>query len=194
MMPEMNGNQLCYEVKNNIETSHIPFILLTSLIEDQHKIEGIKTGADIYLEKPFNLELLKTCAANLLENRKRLRDKFMNNNESPEELSSLDKKFIETAMAILEKNISNSEFSIETFEKELGMSHAALYRKFKTLIGKTPLDYINQFRLKKAAELLQLGEYNVNEVAYMVGFSDPKYFSTVFKKFYGANASEFLKK
>ncbi len=196
MMPNMNGNQLCYEIKNNIETSHIPLVLLTSLTSTSYKIEGIKTGADSYLEKPFEMELLKITLDNLLKNSKRLREKFLKNETSVDDdsLSELDQKFVNNAIQIIEINLSDSEFSVENFEKALGMSHAALYRKFKTLIGKTPLDFINQYRLKKAAELLQTRNYNINEVAYMVGFSDPKYFSTVFKKYFGNNASEYLKK
>jgi len=93
----------------------------------------------------------------------------------------------------VEANLSNSNFSIEELEKEVGMSHASLYRKFKGLLGKTPLEFIQHYRLKKSMELLVSGEHYVNEVAYMVGFSDPKYFSTVFKKFYGKNASDYLK-
>ena len=195
MMPEMNGNEFCYEIKNNIDTSHIPFILLTSLTATYNKIDGIKTVADIYLEKPFDLEVLKSYIDNLLQNQKRLREKFLKSEMSLNEgLSALDKDFVTNGIRIIEENLSNSEFSVEDFEKAMGMSHAALYRKFKTLIGKTPLEFINQYRLKKAAELLKQGCYNVNEVAYMVGFSDPKYFSTSFKKLFGSNASEFKEK
>lgn len=195
MMPEMNGNEFCYQIKNNIDTSHIPFILLTSLTATYNKIDGIKTGADIYLEKPFDLELLKSYIDNLLQNQKRLKEKFLKSEMSAnDDLSTLDKEFVSNGIRIIEENLSNSDFSVEDFEKAMGMSHAALYRKFKTLIGKTPLEFINQYRLKKAAELLKQGCYNVNEVAYMVGFSDPKYFSTSFKKLFGNNASNFKEK
>jgi AraC-like DNA-binding protein len=111
-----------------------------------------------------------------------------------EDLSLLDKKFIDQATKIVEDNIGNPDFAIEDLEREIGMSHASLYRKFKGLLGKTPLEFIQQYRLKKAMELLVSGNHNVNEVAYMVGFSDPKYFSTVFKKHYGKNASDYLKR
>ncbi|HEY0667909.1 MAG TPA: ATP-binding protein, partial [Sphingobacteriaceae bacterium] len=195
MMLEMNGSEFCAEIKNNIDTSHIPFILLTSLTATQNKVDGIKTGADIYLEKPFNLEVLKSYVDNLLLNQKRLKEKFLKSEMTANDgLSDLDKDFVSNGIRIIEENLSNSQFSVEDFEKAMGMSHAALYRKFKTLIGKTPLDFINQYRLKKAAELLKQGGYNVNEVAYMVGFSDPKYFSTSFKKLFGSNASDFREK
>ena len=195
MMPTMDGTEFCYEIKNNLKTSHIPFILLTALGGNENKIEGYKIGADTYLEKPFDIDLLRSCIDNLLESRRRLKERFANN-EMPinDDLSLLDKKFIGQAAKITEDNIGNPDFSIEDLEREIGMSHASLYRKFKGLLGKTPLEFIQQFRLKKAMELLTSGNHNVNEVAYMVGFSDPKYFSTVFKKHYGRNASEYLKR
>ncbi|MCX2486213.1 hybrid sensor histidine kinase/response regulator transcription factor [Pedobacter sp. MR2016-24] len=194
MMPVMDGNEFCYEIKNNIKTSHIPFILLTALSTNEHKIESYRTGADTYLEKPFDLDLLISCINNLLENRKKLREKFAGN-ELPVgvDLSPLDKKFIEQAIKITEENLANPDFAIEDLEKQIGMSHASLYRKFKGLLGKTPLEFIQQYRLKQSMELLVSGKYNVNEVAYLVGFSDPKYFSTVFKKYFGQNASQYLR-
>lgn len=194
MMPLMDGNEFCYEIKNNLKTSHIPFILLTALTTNEHKIEGYKIGADTYLEKPFDVDLLRSCIDNLLVGRKKLRERFANA-DAPviDGLNELDKKFIEEVVKIVESNLSNSNFSIEELEKEIGMSHASLYRKFKGLLGKTPLEFIQHYRLKKSMELLVSGEHYVNEVAYLVGFSDPKYFSTVFKKFYGKNASDYLK-
>lgn len=195
MMPEMNGNEFCYEIKNNFETSHIPFILLTSLTATTHKIDGINTGADIYLEKPFDLDLLNSYLSNLLQNQKRLKEKFMKSEFSVnDELGKLDKEFITKVIKIIDDNLSNSDFLVDDFEKSLGMSHAALYRKFKTLIGKTPLEFINQYKLKCAAELLQQGTHNVNEIAYQVGFSDPKYFSSSFKKQFGSSPSKYKEK
>lgn len=194
MMPLMDGNEFCYEIKNNLKTSHIPFILLTALTSNEHKIEGYKIGADTYLEKPFDVDLLRSCIDNLLVGRKKLRERFANADLTQSEgLNELDKKFIEDVAKIVENNLSNSNFSVEDLEKEIGMSHASLYRKFKGLLGKTPLEFIQHYRLKKSMELLVSGGHYVNEVAYMVGFSDPKYFSTVFKKFYGKNASDYLK-
>jgi len=194
MMPEMNGYQLCYKLKNHIETSHIPVILLTSLTSDHNKIDGIKTGADIYMEKPFDLELLKASIEGLLRNRERIKDKFLRKENITDDdgLNELDRKFIEKAESIIEKNLSNSDFSIEVFEREMGISHAGMYRKFKSIMGKTPLVFMQEIRLKKAIEMISSGNYQVNEVAYAVGYSDPKYFSTVFKKHFGENASEYL--
>jgi signal transduction histidine kinase/ligand-binding sensor domain-containing protein/DNA-binding response OmpR family regulator len=194
MMPDMDGNEFCYEIKNNIKTSHIPFILLTALSTNQHKIESYKTGADTYLEKPFDLDLLRSCIDNLIENRRKLKERFANNEVLvSESMTGLDKKFVDQIIKITEANLANADFAIEELEKEVGMSHASLYRKFKGLMGKTPLEFIQHYRLKKAMDLLVNGGHNVNEVAYMVGFSDPKYFSTVFKKHFGKNASEYLR-
>jgi len=194
MMPDMDGNEFCYEIKNNIKTSHIPFILLTALTTNQHKVESYKTGADTYLEKPFDLDLLRSCINNLIENRKKLKERFATNELVVSDgMTEIDKKFVEQIATITETNLANPNFTIEDLEKEIGMSHASLYRKFKGLMGKTPLEFIQHYRLKKSMDLLTSGEHNVNEVAYLVGFSDPKYFSTVFKKHFGKNASEFLR-
>lgn len=196
MMPIMNGNQLCYELKNQIETNHIPIILLTSLTSDEHKIDGIKTGADLYMEKPFDIELLKTSIESLLQNRERIKNKLLRKENITDEdgLNDLDRSFIEKAIEIIEQNLTNPEFSVDVFGREIGMSHAGMYRKFKTVMGKTPLDFIHEIRLKKAVDMLSNGNYQVSEVAYAVGYSDPKYFSTVFKKYFGENASDYLRR
>jgi len=194
MMPVMDGAEFCYEVKNNIKTSHIPFILLTALSSNEHKTEGYKMGADVYMEKPVDIDLLINCIRNLLINRERIRGKFIKDEAIPsDDFNELDKKFIDQVTKIAEDNISNPDYSVEDMEREIGISHAGLYRKFKAIFGNTPLEFIQHHRLKKSLELLQSGNYYVNEVAYMVGFSDPKYFSNVFKKYYGKNASDFLK-
>jgi len=194
MMPVMDGTEFCSEVKNNIKTSHIPFILLTALSSNEHKTEGYKMGADVYMEKPVDIDLLINCIRNLLINRERIKEKFIKDEIIPSDnFNELDKKFIDQVIKIAEDNISNSDYSVEDMERELGISHAGLYRKFRVIFDNTPLEFIQHYRLKKSLELLQSGNYYVNEVAYMVGFSDPKYFSNVFKKYYGKNASDFLK-
>ena len=192
MMPEMDGREFCHEIKKNVETSHIPVILLTALTTTEHKKEGFKMGADSYLEKPFDIELLKIRIDNLLENRKRLIDKFSSSTEQVETEPAAGPQFLEQVNAIMEENLANYDFSVDEFEKSLGLSHSVLYRKFNATMGKTPNDFITQYRLKKSLILLNNGTLNINEVAYAVGFSDPKYFSTVFKKHFGKNASDFL--
>jgi signal transduction histidine kinase/DNA-binding response OmpR family regulator len=194
MMPVMDGTEFCYEVKNDLKTCHIPFILLTALCSNEHKTEGYRIGADVYLEKPVDIEMLTHCITNLLRNREKIKDKFSKDDISPSDvLNELDKKFIVQVLKIIETHLDNPDYSAEDFEREIGMSHAGLNRKFKALFDKTPMEFIQHSRLKKSVELLQSGNYYINEVAYMVGFSDPKYFSVVFKKYFGRNASDFLK-
>ncbi len=195
MMPVMDGAELCFEIKNNLRTNHIPVILLTALSSNENKAEGYRAGADIYLEKPVDIDLLVNCILNLLENRKKIKEKFVQEEYEPGDgMNEADKKFISRVWHLTEANLSNSAFSAEDLERETGLSRANLYRKFKELLNKTPLEFIQQYRLNKSVELLQSGNYYVNEIAYQVGFSDPKYFSIVFKKYFGKNASEFLKK
>lgn len=194
MMPIMEGTEFCFEVKNNIKTSHIPVILLTALSSNEHKTEGYKIGADIYMEKPVDIDLLINCIKNLLINREKIKEKFIKDEVvATEGLNEADKKFAEQVMRMTESNLSNPNYSTEDLEHAIGISHAGLYRKFKKLFNMTPLEFVQHYRLKKSVELLQSGNYNVSDVAYMVGFSDPKYFSIVFKKYYGKNASDFLK-
>jgi signal transduction histidine kinase/DNA-binding response OmpR family regulator/ligand-binding sensor domain-containing protein len=194
MMPVMDGTEFCYEVKNAPKTNHIPFILLTALNSTEHKTEGYRIGADVYIDKPVDIDLLTHCIHNLLKNRKKIRDKFTKETAPViEGLNETDKKFMEQALKIIKTKFSDSEFSVEDLEREIGMSHANLYRKFKSLFNQTPMEFIQLYRLKKSVELLQSGNYYINEVSYMVGFSDPKYFSNLFKKYYGKKASEFLK-
>lgn len=194
MMPVMDGSELCFEIKNNAKTNHIPVILLTALSSSEHKAEGYKIGADIYMSKPVDIGVLINCINNLLDNRKKIKEKFINERYGPQsELNEVDKKFMAQVQAIVAQNLSNSGYSVEDMEREMGISHAQIYRKFKSLFGETPLEFIQHYRLNKSVELLQSGNYYVNEIAYMVGFSDPKYFSVVFKRYFGKNASDFLK-
>lgn len=194
MMPIMDGTEFCFEVKNDMKNSHIPFILLTALSSNEHKKEGYKIGADVYMDKPVDIDLLTNCIKNLLINRDKIKDKFIKDEViSTDGFNELDKKFMDQVMRMTESNLANPNYSTEDLEREIGISHAGLYRKFKKLFSTTPLEFIQHYRLKKSVELLQSGNYNVSDVAYMVGFSDPKYFSIVFKKYYGKNASDFLK-
>lgn len=194
MMPIMEGTEFCFEVKNDIKTSHIPFILLTALSSNEHKTEGYKIGADVYMDKPVDIDLLINCIKNLLINREKIKEKFIKNEAiATDSLNDTDRKFVDQVMKMTERNISNPNYSTEDLEREIGISHAGLYRKFKKIFNTTPLEFVQHYRLKKSVELLQSENYNVSDVAYMVGFSDPKYFSIVFKKYYGKNASDFLK-
>jgi signal transduction histidine kinase/ligand-binding sensor domain-containing protein/DNA-binding response OmpR family regulator len=199
MMPAMDGMEFCRLVKSNINTSHIPVILLTAKADLQSKISGLETGADEYLSKPFHSQELKVRVKNLIRSRAELRERFSSNKKlilEPGELSvtSLDEKFLASALAIIEKNISDAEFRVETLAKELNMEHMALYRKIKALTGQTAVEFIRTIRLKRAAQLLIQQQLTVAEITYDVGFNDLQYFRTCFKKQFGVSPSEYVSK
>ena len=194
MMPVMDGIAMCRQVKNNLYTSHIPVILLSAkaLIEDQ--LQGLQTGADDYVSKPFNLDLLKAKVHNIIELRKKMRLLFTSREEvtlPAGQGESLDDKFLAKAYTILEGSYSNTDFSVELFSDQMFVSRSLLYKKLKALVGLSPNDFITVYRLKKALPLLLSKEMTINEIAYGVGFNDPKYFSRVFKKFYKKKPSEY---
>ncbi len=184
MMPGMDGIELCRKLKSDKRTSHIPVILLTARTSDQQKVEGFETGADDYVTKPFNFEILESRIRNLIARRDAIRKAFNRHIEiKPGEISitSIDEKLIQKALDVVEKNISNSEFSVEELSRELGMSRVHLYKKLLSLTGRSPIEFIRIMRLKRAAQLLEKSQMTVSEVAYEVGFNDPKYFSKYFK-------------
>ena len=193
VMPVLEGDELCRILKSSVDTSHIPIILLTALSERENIIFGLEAGANDYIIKPFDLSVLKVRIRNILQNRQRLRETVLAMDTRPEETdyaSQLDKEFMDKVMNVLEEEQSNSEFSINDFCRALGMSRTSFYNKIKTLTGQGPNDFIRIVRLNKAKELLLSRKYSIGEVANMVGFSDPKYFSTCFKKQFGASPSK----
>jgi DNA-binding response OmpR family regulator len=196
MMPVMNGTDLCNRLKDNIYTSHIPVILLSARTLVEHQLEGLKSGADDYVAKPFSMRLLKARAENLIESRRKLRALFAADGGeeavSVNSVSSLDEKFITNAYSILEENFSDPGFCVERFAETMFMSRSLLYKKLKALTGLSPNDFITVFRLKKSLLNLRNGAVSVNEVAYKIGFNDPKYFSRVFKKYYKKTPSDYL--
>ncbi|WP_435416529.1 two-component regulator propeller domain-containing protein [Polaribacter aestuariivivens] len=197
VMPVMVGTELCSEIKNNIKTSHIPIILLTSRSSLIYKLEGLESGADDYISKPFNVEEFKIRIKNLLETSNRLKEKFSGNDVlAPSEvvISSLDEKLYKKALDIVEANISNEEFDIPFFCSELGVSRTMLFIKIKAWTNFTPNDFIQHFRMKRAAQLLEQGKINISEVSYKVGFKNPKYFSKCFLKKYGETPSQYASK
>ena len=198
MMPNMNGLEFCKAVKSNIKTSHIPVILLTAKVDKETKYEGLEIGADDYISKPFEMEYLFLKIINLLKNRERLRKMFqLNANLEPSKVTvtSIDEQFLIKLMAEIEKGIADADFSINALERELGMSHSSFYNKIKSLTGQSANDLVFSARMKRAKQILEdTGKIRVSEVAYMVGFSDPKYFSKRFKEFFGASPSHFIKK
>ncbi|MRX38514.1 response regulator [Flavobacterium sp. LC2016-23] len=197
IMPEMVGTELCSRIKENLKTSHIPVILLTSRSSLVYKFEGLESGADDYISKPFNLIEFKLRVKNLLNSTERLKARFSSEDSFvPSEItvSSLDEELLKKAFKIVEDNISNEQFDIPFFCSELGVSRTMLFLKVKAWTNFTPNEFIHEIRLKRAAQLLEQNKLNVSEVSYKVGFNNPKYFSKCFQKRYGETPSQFADK
>jgi DNA-binding response OmpR family regulator len=195
MMPEMNGIEMCKKLKTDINTSHIPILILTAKAGLENEKEGLETGADEFILKPFNIEVLKLRLDNILRTKEQWIQKFRTNSSSKswKELSNkLDQKFIEKSINIIKKNLDNTEFSVEKFALEIGMSRSALFLKLKSITGQSTSEFIRTIRLNKAAKLIESGKYSITEVIYMVGFSDPKYFRTCFKKHFECTPSSYF--
>ncbi len=192
MMESMDGLQFCKTIKSTQEISHIPVILMTALASVENKMSGYKVGADDYITKPFEPELLKIRAENILENLKNARNGFVQNvNVSAKELtiSKIDEDFMQQIIDLLEKNLDNSGFDIDSFCRNIGVSPSQLYRKIKSITGLSPNEFIRTYRLKKAAVLIRESNLNISEIAYQVGFNDALYFSKCFKKQFGTTPS-----
>lgn len=197
VMPKMAGTELCANVKKDIRTSHIQVILLTSRSSLIYKLEGLESGADDYISKPFNINEFQLRIKNLLHSKAKLKEKFGSSNDfSPEEINvtSVDEQLLKKAIAIVEENIPNEQFDIPSFSSELGVSRTMLFIKVKAWTNFTPNEFIQHFRMKRAAQLLELGTLNISEVSYKVGFRNPKYFSKCFQKAYGETPSNYSKK
>jgi DNA-binding response OmpR family regulator len=196
MMPEMDGYQLCRAIKTNEKTNHIPVILLTAKATTENKLEGLELGADDYLMKPFNPQELQVRVRNLIQIRKQLREKFSSEMLlRPAEVTvpSQQKVFLERVTAIIEKHLSEEEFSVETFAAEIGMSRSQLHRKLKALTNKGPNELIRSFRLQRAAELIRQDAGSLAEIAYQVGFGSQAYFTRSFGEEFGVSPSEYRK-
>ena len=195
MMPQMDGFELCKRTKNDINFSHIPFILLTAKINVQSKIEGMDIGADAYIEKPFSTAFLFAVIANLINSREKLREAFIKNPliiANTVVSTKADTEFLSKLREIIHLNLSNSDFRMEDIAEAMFMSRANFYRKIKGVLNMVPNDYLRLERLKVAAQLLIDGKYKVNEICYMVGFSSPSYFSKCFQSQFGVRPREFV--
>ena len=194
MMPRMNGTDMCRRIKENIETSHIPIILLTAWSTDEGRAAGYKAGADAYIAKPFDMEVLLARISNLLEKQeKRQRDFSHSISLDPKTVtdSSPDEDFLKEVIACIEKNIDNSEYTIDSLSTDVVMSRMSLYRKMKSLTGQTPADFIRTVRLKTAAKLLKEEKCTVSEACYRTGFASPQNFSKHFKEMFGVLPSQY---
>lgn len=194
MMPEMDGFELCGRIKTDERTRHIPVILLTARSGELNELDGLKTGADIYLTKPFSIQKLILNIENLLMLQENMRNKFTQQftlQPSDVIIESSDEEFLNKVLQLLEENISNSEFNVNQFAAEIGMSTPIFYKKIKALTGLTVNNFVKSIRLKRAVQLLNQNAGNVSEIAYMVGFNDAKYFSKEFRKQFGKTPSSF---
>lgn len=194
MMPRMNGTDMCRRIKENIETSHIPIIQLTAWSTDEGRATGYKAGADAYIAKPFDMEVLLARISNLLEKQeKRQRDFSHSISLDPKTVtdSSPDEDFLKEVIACIEKNIDNSEYTIDSLSTDIVMSRMSLYRKMKSLTGQTPADFIRTVRLKTAAKLLKEEKCTVSEACYRTGFASPQNFSKHFKEMFGVLPSQY---
>ncbi|RKN82464.1 hybrid sensor histidine kinase/response regulator transcription factor [Ulvibacterium marinum] len=197
MMPKGDGLKLTENCKTDDATSHILIIMLTAKAGDENRLEGLETGADAYLTKPFNNKILRQTVENLLESRKKLQKRFSQEIVlTPKEISigSYDQRFLESLQNVLDNQLVASDFNTEAFAKALGMSRMQLHRKLKALTGQTTTEFIRSQRLKLAASLLQKSDVNISEIGYQVGFNDHSYFTKCFRETYGASPTEFSKK
>ena len=196
MMPEMDGFELCKSIKNNLDYSHIPVVLLTAKNDLESKIQGLEMGADAYVEKPFSMSHLITQLTTLLNNRRREKEAFMRKPFLPIQhigMNKADEQFIQRVIDIIQENITDSDFNVERLSESVFMSRSNLHRKIKALTELSPTDFIRLIRLRKAAKLIQIGEYRIGEVCYLVGINSSSYFIKLFQKQFGVTPKEFAK-
>jgi len=190
MMPIMDGIELCKMIKNDLRTSHIPIMMITAKGMEIDKIKGIDSGADVYLQKPFNMNVLKSHLKQLISTRKILFKKYLSGIDFSENTTSLDQEFITNVLNYINKNISDNNLNVENLADELLLSRSKLYRKIKALTGLTANEFIRNVRLEKSKEILENSEFSISEICYKVGFSSPSYFTKCFKLQYGVLPKE----
>ena len=198
LMPVMDGIEFCKRIKENEKTNHIPFLFLSAWTSDEFKVKGLGNGAIDYIQKPFNIQILESRISNIIETNNKISAKsktmvnFIPENKG---LESMDNKFIKKAYEILDKNFDNPDFNADNFKKEMGMSHSALYRKLTELTGKSSNEFIRDYRLKRATQIIkQNSGLLIAEICLKSGFNDPKYFSKCFKQTYNMTPSEYTNK
>lgn len=196
MMPEMDGITLCRKIKQNININHIPIILLTAKSKAEDQIEGLEIGADAYIVKPFNTELLRTTISNLIANRERLRGKLVGEQQVEEKITKIEMKsndeiLMSKVMKTINDHLADPTLNVEMLAANVGMSRVHMHRKLKELTNQSARDFIRSIRLKQAANLLREKNLSVSEVAYATGFSNLSHFSNTFRDFYGISPSEY---
>jgi signal transduction histidine kinase/ligand-binding sensor domain-containing protein/DNA-binding response OmpR family regulator len=195
MMPEMNGNEFCQNVKNDIDFSHIPFVMLTAQTDLPAKLGGVESGADFYFSKPISTELLLLTIRNIFDQREKIKDHYLKNyNVKERELvhNKRDRDFIEQLVFLIQANLENEEMDIDMLCKNLAMSHSKLYQKIKSISGQTITEFTRTIRLRKAVEIMTHEDLQLSEVMYRVGIQSHSYFTRIFKKEFGKTPSQFL--
>ena len=194
MMPERDGAEFCRRLRSNIQTSHIPFILLTARNSDKARVEGYEAGVDSYISKPFNLDMLLARINQLIAQQSKRQQQFRNSLEiSFEEITttSLDEKLMQKALDSVKKNMDNPDYSIADLSEDVGMSRTQLNRKLQSIVNMTPLQFIRSVRLKRAGQLLRTTRLGVSEIADLTGFNTIKYFNQHFKEEFGMTPTQF---
>ena len=198
MMPNVDGVELCRRVKNNVETSHIRFVMLTAKMTVESELEGFRSGADDYIAKPFNSKILVTKCNNLVNSRLQQQKSFMySHSMSSDELAgdnTIDKMFLDSVMKIMNEHIADASFDIGEFAREMAMGRTSFFMKLKGITGQTPNKFMTNVRLKKSMDIMKNDPaLSVGEVSYMVGFSSPSYFIKLFKELFGETPASFKK-
>lgn len=194
----MSGKELCYKIKNSIELSYIPVVLLTAQSSTEQMVEGYMFGADDYIIKPFNVRLLLTRCGNLLKNRQSLLKKMAHIEKIPTQeiggLTAVDKKLVDTAVEIIKRNFDNPDFDMDMLAAELNLGRSKMFARLKEVVGLTPNEFTLKLKLEEALRLLkEEPQCNVSEISYKLGFNSPRYFSQCFKTFYGVSPQNYRK-
>ncbi len=197
MMPRLDGLSLSRRIKDNPALSHIPVIMLTAKTDERDKLEGYANGADVYLTKPFNSDVLLSVIANIISSRDKFREKILEASSEGEieegaPVGEKDRQFLGALIQYIDRNLSNGNVDILSLSGEMCMSRSSLFRKLRSLTGMTPNSFVNSYRLNKAAGLLRNGDYRVSEVCDMLGFKSASYFAKAFKQQFGVSPSEYL--
>lgn len=194
MMPHMDGYAFCRAVKDDVQCCHIPLILLTAKNSSESRSGAYEAGADSFIAKPFDIDVLHSRIRQLLEQRERRLASFRKGTHiNPKEITitNLDEKLIQKALECIEKNMDNTGYNVEALSADMGIERSSLYRKMQAIVGQTPTDFMRSIRLKCAAQLLESGQYSVQEISWMVGFNTPRYFSSYFKEMFGMTPSAY---
>ena len=208
MMPRMDGIQFLQELRNRIDTSHIPIVVLTAKTDMDTRLKGIELGAESYITKPFSATYLETRVESLLSRRQRLQEFYRTHlmaeertpaeeqkrKETEDSMSPQDRRFMERLTELMEKNMDNGDLLVDDLVQELAVSRSVFFKKLKSLTGLAPIEFIKEMRVQRAARLIETGDYNMTQIAYMVGINDPRYFSKCFKHRFGMTPTEYKEK